>query len=234
MSNVLSQREKQQILALGRLGWSLRRIQQELGVRRETASAYLKATGVPVLSPGSRRQAPAAKPAIAVKQVTTDSEAARPAIPASQVTTDSEATGPVPLTTVSAGHRSPSASACEPFREAIEVGLGQGRDAMGIWQDLVSQGGFSGGYQTVKRFVRKLPGAHTAIACTVIVTAPGEESQVDYGSGPMVRDPQTGKCRRTRPFVLTLGYSRKSARLLTFRSSTRIWAERVGGSTERS
>jgi hypothetical protein len=59
----------------------------------------------------------------------------------------------------------------------------------------------------------------------VILTAPGEEGQVDYGSGPMVRDPQTGKYRRTRLFVLTLGYSRKAVRLLVFRSSTRIWAE---------
>src|ERR1700760_3962468 len=41
----------------------------------------------------------------------------------------------------------------------------------------------------------------------------------------MVRDPQTGKYRRTRLFVLTLGYSRKSVRLLVFRSSTRVWAE---------
>ena len=45
-------------------------------------------------------------------------------------------------------------------------------------------------------------------------TAPGEEAQVDYGDGPMVRDPQSGKYRRTRLFVLTLGYSRKSVRLL--------------------
>src|SRR6202020_2995873 len=59
----------------------------------------------------------------------------------------------------------------------------------------------------------------------VIITAPGEEAQVDYGSGPMVRDPQTGKYRRTRLFVLTLGCSRKSVRFLTFRSSARIWAE---------
>ena len=27
----------------------------------------------------------------------------------------------------------------------------------------------------------------------VIVTRPGEEAQVDYGAGPMVRDPQTGR-----------------------------------------
>jgi transposase len=59
----------------------------------------------------------------------------------------------------------------------------------------------------------------------VITTAPGEEAQVDYGEGPMVRDPRTGKYRRTRLFVLTLGYSRKSVRLLVWRSSTHTWAE---------
>ncbi len=59
----------------------------------------------------------------------------------------------------------------------------------------------------------------------VIQTAPGEEAQVDYGTGPMVRDPLTGKYRRTWLFVMTWGYSRKSVRLLSFRSSTRIWAE---------
>ena len=74
----------------------------------------------------------------------------------------------------------------------------------------------------------------------MIETPPGEEAQVDYGSGPMVRDPHSGKYRRTRLFVLTLGYSRKSVRLLIFRSSTRIWAElhekafrRLGGVTTR-
>jgi transposase len=51
----------------------------------------------------------------------------------------------------------------------------------------------------------------------------------------MVRHPDTGKYRRTRLFVFTLGYSRKSVRLLTFKSSTRRWAElhetfrRLGG-----
>ena len=52
-----------------------------------------------------------------------------------------------------------------------------------------------------------------------------EEAQVDYGSSPMVRDPNTGRYRRTRLFVLTLGHSRKSVRLLVFRSSAQIWAE---------
>src|ERR1700723_4182276 len=41
----------------------------------------------------------------------------------------------------------------------------------------------------------------------------------------MVRDAQSGKNRRPRLFVMTLGYSRKSVRLLLWRSSSRIWAE---------
>jgi hypothetical protein len=109
---------------------------------------------------------------------------------------------------------------------------------MAIWQDLVDGHGFTGRYASVKRFVRKLRGSSTPEARVVIETAPGEEAQVDYGTGPMVRDPQTGKYRRTRLFVLTLGHSRKSVRLLVFRSSTRVWAElhekafrRLGGVT---
>ena len=71
MSNVLSEEKKQQVIALGKLGWPLRRIEQATGVRRETASAYLKSAGVVVCLPGWGRRAPA-KPAI---RVTTDSEA---------------------------------------------------------------------------------------------------------------------------------------------------------------
>jgi hypothetical protein len=115
---------------------------------------------------------------IATNQVTTDSEAAKPAITANQVTTDSEAAQPIPPATVSGGHRRPSASTCESFREAIELGLSQGRNAVGIWQDLISQTAFSGGYQTVKRFVRRLRGVQTPVACAVILTAAGEEAQV--------------------------------------------------------
>jgi transposase len=131
-----------------------------------------------------------------------------------------------------------SASTCAVHRDAIELGISRGRNAMAIWQDLVDTRGFTGGYQSVKRFVRKLAGASPKQACAVIETAPGEEMQVDYGTGPMVRDPHTGKYRRMRLFVLTLGYSRKSVRLLVFHSSTQTWAElhekafrRLGGCT---
>lgn len=93
----------------------------------------------------------------------------------------------VPLSVVGPEHRKPAPSACEPFREAIELGLSRGRNAMAIWQDLIAESGFTGGYGTVKRFVRKLHGNQSTEARAVIVTPPGEEAQVDYGTGPLVR-----------------------------------------------
>ncbi|MFZ0860067.1 MAG: IS21 family transposase [Candidatus Sulfotelmatobacter sp.] len=247
MSNVLSEAKRQQVIALGRLGWPLRRIEQETGVRRETASTYLKAAGVGVRPPGAWGRRAPAKPA---NEVTTGSDAdhvartvnpnpenlsskgkakAKSAKPANEVTTGFG---------VESKAENAKRSVCEPFREAIELGLSRGRDATAIWQDLVSESGFGGGYQTVKRYVRKLRGKQPPQPRAVILTGPGEESQVDYGTGAMVRDPQTRKYRRTRLFVMVLGCSRKAARFLTFRSSSRIWAElhekafpRLGGAT---
>ena len=46
VSNVLSEEKRQQVIALGRLGWSLRRIEKETGVRRETAGGYIRAAGI--------------------------------------------------------------------------------------------------------------------------------------------------------------------------------------------
>ena len=103
-----------------------------------------------------------------------------------------------------------------------------GRNAMAIWQELVDTCGFGAGYKSVNRFVGKLGGNPSSEACAVIETAPGEELQVDYGTGSIVRDPHRGKYRRTRLFALTLGYSRKSVRLVVFRSSARIWASCMG------
>jgi transposase len=233
MANVLSEDKKQQVILLGQLGWSLRRIQQATGVRRETAGSYLRAAGI-VIRP--RGWPSSAKPAIGVttdsgveKQplvVSTDPDSSKPAI---GVTTDSEPEKPVFHHTF---------SACEPYRDAIELALSKGRNAMSIWQDLVDQNGFAGGYQSVKRFVRQLRGKQVPEARVVIATAPGEEAQVDYGAGAMVREPVSGKYRRTRLFVMTLGYSRKAVRFLVFRSSSRTWAElhekafrRLGGAT---
>jgi hypothetical protein len=75
MANVLNDEKKQQVIALGRLGWTLRRIQGATGVRRETAAGYLKAAGIPVRPPGWGRRT-GAKPA---KEVIPDFGVGKPA-----------------------------------------------------------------------------------------------------------------------------------------------------------
>ena len=104
---------------------------------------------------------------------------------------------------------------------------------MAIWQDLVQGHGFPARYASVRPFVWTLHGRAPAEARVVITTAPGREGQVDYGDGPMVRHPTTGKYRGTRLFVLTLGYSRKSIRLPVWQSSAQTWAELVTRGIER-
>ena len=238
MANVLSEEKKQQVVGLGRLGWPLRRIEEATGIRRETASRYLKAAGISIRSRGGWGRRPAPK---AAKEVHTDSGPGIEAKPANEVSTDSasdEGVGIGAAPWPPEPTRSPRASRSEPYREIIERGLSLGRNAMAIWQDLVSDQGFAASYASVQRYVRKLAGEKTPEARGIILTEPGEEAQVDYGEGPMVRDAHTGKYRRTRLFVLTLGCSRKSVRLLVFRSSSQTWAElhekafrRLGGAT---
>jgi transposase len=247
VSNVLSEEKRQQVIALGRLGWSLRRIEKETGIRRETASAYLQAAGIAIRPKGGwGRRSPAkpTDPAKPANEVSPDFGAESEPLQLPPAASDPALAPPdssKPANEVSpdpALNRSPSASACQPYLDFIELSLSKGRNAKAIYQDLVDDHGFRGRYQSVKRFVRQLRGTLGQLACPIIVTAPGEEAQVDYGSGPMVRDPQSGRYRRTRMFVLTLGYSRKAVHLLTFQSNTRIWAElheqafrRLGGAT---
>ena len=246
MGNVLEKAKQEQVIALGRLGWSLRRIEQATGVRRETASGYLRSVGIALRAPGGwGRKAPPKPAALATAgsgdsksaiEVTTGSGGPQPdddSKPANEVIT-----GFLPEMTLPAQDGQRTASSSEAYRELIELELTRGRNAMGIYQDLVDRHGFTSSYQSVQRFVRKLRGAVSPEARVIIETRPGEECQVDYGTGPMVRDPDSGKYRRTRLFVMTLGCSRKSVRLLAFKSSTRVWAElhekafrRLGGST---
>jgi transposase len=232
VSNVLNEEKKQQVIALGRLGWSLRRIERETGVRRETAAGYLKTAGISVRFPGAwGRRPPVLSDSKPANGVTTDSASVSSGKPANEVIPDLDpdskpANEVTPDSGASAPKQTAAASASEPYRELIEQATARGRNAKAIWQDLVDDHGFTGSYQSVKRFINKLRGSGSVQQpCAVIVTAPGEEAQVDYGEGPMVRDPQSGRYRRTRLFVLTLGYSRKCVRLIVFTSSTRLWAE---------
>jgi len=158
MGNVLSREKREQVIALGRLGWSLRRIEHATGVRRETASDHLWSSGIVIRSPGSWGEKSLAKAATSV------------------------ITGFLLLGAAPAQDGQRTASASEPYRELIALELERGRNAMGIRQDLVDGHGFTGGYQSVRRFVRWLRETGSPDARVIIETRPGEECQVDYGT----------------------------------------------------
>jgi len=99
------------------------------------------------------------------------------------------------------------ASLCEPFREVITGYLEAGLHGQRIWQDLRYEHGFTGSYSSVKRFIRRL-GSSRPLPFRRISTEPGQEVQVDFGTGAWVVEGG----RRRRPHVLrvTLSCSRKS------------------------
>src|SRR3546814_14485309 len=74
----------------------------------------------------------------------------------------------------------PTVSACEPYREFIAAQLRLRRNFTSVYQDLVDQFGFTGAYNSVKRFAGKLQ-EHDPEQFDRLEFAPGEEAQVDYG-----------------------------------------------------
>ena len=73
-------------------------------------------------------------------------------------------------------------SACEPHRAFFEAQLRLKRNYTAIYQDLVDTFGFTGAYNSVKRFAggscEREPEQFDRLEF-----APGEEAQVDYGEG---------------------------------------------------
>ena len=91
----------------------------------------------------------------------------------------------------------------------MEKGLKSGLDAKRIHQDLCSDHGFGGGYDAVKRFVRKLREARPRVFARIEVP-PGQEAQVDFGTAAPTLDPKTGKYKKAHFFKMTLSCSRHS------------------------
>ena len=141
MGNVLDKTKQEQVIALGRLGWSLRQIELATGIRRETAGGYLRSAGVALRAPGGWGHEPP-EPVTLATTVGADSK------PAIEVTTgcgcpnpgygskraNEVTTGFLPLATAPELDRKRTASASEVYRETILLELSRGRNAMGIWQ----------------------------------------------------------------------------------------------------
>jgi transposase len=207
MANRLKMATSQAVIALHRQGWSHRRIARELGIHRETVARY-------VMLGGSEEAKPATNPPPGSDQPEPALPAGRPANPPP----GSEGTEPSP-----AAARSGPISQCEAFREEILAKLDQGLSGQRIWQDLVADHDFAGSYDCVKRFIRRL-GKTTPLPYRRMECAPGQEAQVDFGTGAPVVVAED-KRRRTHVFRVVLSHSRKAYSESVFRQTTETFLQ---------
>ena len=109
-------------------------------------------------------------------------------------------------------------SRCEPYRDVIQTKIEQGLTAQRIHQDLVADHGFTAKYPSIRRFVRRLAGTRE-LPVRRMEVLPGEEAQVDFGTGAFVKMPD-GKRRRAWVFRIVLSHSRKAYSEAVWRQST--------------
>jgi transposase len=119
-----------------------------------------------------------------------------------------------PASTIIPGPR----SACEPFRDVILAKLEQGLTAQRIYQDLAAEHGFTARYHSVRRFVARLV-KRTDLPVRRLEVLPGQEAQVDFGTGAWVRTAD-GKMRRPWVFRIVLSCSRKAYSEVVWRQTT--------------
>ncbi len=139
MSNVLSENKREQVLALGRLGWSLRKIERAVGVRRETAKLYLKAAGMAIRGPRQQQLSKAASPEPVVitdylREKAEISEGADESKAASCGEVITDYLGDEALCAAGASPWPPQStsrvqSQCEPYRDIVERALGLGKSS---------------------------------------------------------------------------------------------------------
>ena len=111
-----------------------------------------------------------------------------------------------------------SRSACGPFHELIVAKLEQGLSAQRIFQDLADDHGFDQKYHSVRRYVAELLRSNP-LPFRRMEVMPGEEAQIDFGTGAPVID-HTGRRRKTHVLRVVLSHSRKAYSEAVFRQTT--------------
>src|SRR5580765_7511535 len=200
MANQLKMAKIDAILSLHQRQWSIRRIAKELGLHRDTVARHIQACeqqpkqaraaiGSEVTS-GDSKQATLEGGAQSSKQATPEEAP----IGSKQATLEG---APIGSAAPESGPRR-QASLCEPWRQVILGKLELGLTAQRIFQDLVSEHGFTAKYHSVRRFVKGLVHKQ-ALPFRRMECEAGEEVQVDFGTGIPIRQPD-GKRRRTHVF----------------------------------
>jgi transposase len=237
MANQLKMAMIHSIQLLHSMHWSQRRIARELGIDRETVRKYLACgsdEAKPAISPaGSLESKPATLAEVPARAVAGDGPGgytgiegdSKPAISplgsdagSETVESSKPAISPAGSEPPTSPRRPGRTSACERFRDVILEMLKQEHSAQRIYQDLMAGHNFEASYDSVKRFVRKLS-KRRALPMRRVECPPGEEAQVDFGTGAPILD-ASGKRRKTHVFRIVLSHSRKAYSEVTLRQTT--------------
>jgi transposase len=203
MANLLKMAIVQSILSLHAQGWSARRIAKALEVHRDTVSRYIHAAD------------PAGpKPANA------------PILPGRVLGDPKQATPPpgdrnAPISPTGSGRLSNAG----PWCEFILDKRGQGLSIKRIWQDLCAQGVGQVSYDSIRRLLKRLGAARPPAPFRRMECAPGEEAQIDFGTGVPLTLPDhpaggSRKRRKTHVFRIVLSHSRKAYSEVCYRQTT--------------
>ena len=220
MANLLKVVMVETIVSLHARRWSVRRIARELGIDRETVARHIRlaaSDSKPANAPlGSDEGAGDPKPANAPlgSDVADGTDLAAAAVGDPGPALARPDVDPAAEAASTAGR----SSECAPWREAIRSMLALGLSAQRIYQDLVADHGFTGSYYSVRRFASRL-GAKRELPFRRMECGPGEEAQVDFGTGAPVLQPD-GTRRRTHVFRIVLSHSRKAYSESVYRQTT--------------
>jgi len=188
MANCLKMTKISAILTLKKRNWSCRRISRELGIHLDTVRKYAASAGQ------DSKQVSAPIGPVDSRPVANAPPGSKPDIADYQIVDNSKIKG--------------ATSQCQPFGKIIADKLDKGFTRQRIYQDLRDDHGFTGSYYSVRRFAKKL-GKDSPVPFRRMECKPGEQAQVDFGSGAPVID-DNGKRRRTHVIRVVLSFSRKA------------------------
>lgn len=110
-----------------------------------------------------------------------------------------------------------------PYKKRVEEWCQQGIQASTIHAALQREHGFSGSYDSVQRFVKKIKDGLSINYTTILDFKPGECAQVDFGSGPKLVDETTGEIISTWIFIMVLAWSRHLYAEVVLRQDVETW-----------
>ena len=204
MANRLKMVHKELLFTLFSQDWSIRKINVATGIHRKTISRY-RDEWRRLQDEKAHLDVESAAPNPPIIPGRLSSQSVPPG--QNKAPTDKVVHFQAPPDPQSKNNPVTSKSKAAAFHDVIVKKLDAGQSAKSIFQDLVTERNYTGSYDSIKRYIRKLKNKHPKLYAR-IETPPGEEAQVDFGQGaPTLKN---GRYRRPWLFVMTLSNSRKS------------------------